>query len=76
MKPLIGITCDYDVAAERMQVRNDYCEAIYAAGGLPVMLSYIDIEDLYSLASRLDGIMFTGGGDIDPVTLESIPIML
>jgi len=66
MKPLIGITCDYDVAAERMQVRNDYCEAIYAAGGLPVMLPYVDIEDLYSLASRLDGIMFTGGGDIDP----------
>jgi len=66
MKPLIGITCDYDLNADRMQVHSDYCRAIYAAGGLPVVLPYIDVHDLCSLASRLDGIVFTGGGDIDP----------
>lgn len=66
MKPLIGITCDYDLAADRLQLHNDYCQAIYAAGGIPVMLPYVDIEDICFLASRLDGIMFTGGGDVDP----------
>lgn len=66
MRPLIGVTCDYDLTADRFQLRSDYCKAIYAAGGLPVMLPYIDVEDLYSMALKLDGIVFTGGGDIDP----------
>lgn len=66
MRPLIGITSDYDVEANKMQLHSHYCKAIYAAGGLPVVLPYIDVDDVCSLASRLDGIMFTGGGDIDP----------
>ena len=44
----------------------DYVESIRRAGGDPLVLS---IESSPSL-DGLDGILFTGGGDIDPVALS------
>jgi putative glutamine amidotransferase len=48
-------------------VTEAYVQAITAAGGCPVLIPLgLPAELLNDLLARLDGILFTGGGDIDP----------
>lgn len=71
MKPLIGITpsCDADKAPHgefrRYTLSDTYPRAIEAAGGVPVILP-LSSDDQASLLDRLDGVVFSGGGDINP----------
>jgi putative glutamine amidotransferase len=67
MKPLIGITMNPDTKnGERFgRIFSFYMEAVRAAGGVPVML--FDGEDeAATLAGRLDGLLLSGGDDMDP----------
>lgn len=80
MKPLIGICANYlsddsaGLAAgigaknqEWQMLADDYIVAIERAGGVPVILPITsDIETLTPLLEKLDGILFSGGSDIDP----------
>lgn len=67
-KPLIGITTyngkspnDHPITA----VQHTYVRAVTQAGGLPVLIpSILPEEDLQDIYARLQGIMFTGGGDV------------
>ncbi len=67
-KPLIGITTyngkspnDHPITA----VQHAYVRAVTQAGGLPVLIpSILPEEDLQDIYARLQGIMFTGGGDV------------
>ena len=44
-----------------------YLRGIMAAGGLPVIIPpLLDEDKLRQLFTRLDGLLLTGGGDIDP----------
>ncbi|MEM7337061.1 MAG: gamma-glutamyl-gamma-aminobutyrate hydrolase family protein [Actinomycetota bacterium] len=43
----------------------DYARGVAAAGGLPVHLPLID-DDPAALVRRLDGLVLSGGGDLDP----------
>ncbi len=62
MKPLIGITAAND-GAHQFCINRAYCDAILRAGGVPVLLPpCIDPAEAF----RLDGILLSGGGDIDP----------
>lgn len=46
-----------------------YTEAIIAAGGIPVLIPMgLSESDLEVLASRLDGVVLPGGGDVDPAS--------
>ena len=47
-------------------LNRDYTEAVGAAGGLPLLLTPIADDQVASLLSRLDGLVLSGGGDIDP----------
>lgn len=65
MKPVIGITCDsFDDGAEG--VRHQYADAVVQAGGIPLLLPNEAREDIGILLSLVGGLLFTGGGDIDP----------
>lgn len=80
MKPFIGITCNYDTSDEVGRatalgsagqdwnyVAGDYAYAIERAGGVPVLLPRtLDPEPLHLLIDRLDGVLISGGHDIDP----------
>ena len=65
MKPIIGIT---------VEVREDgcyhmppvYADAVIQAGGLPILIPLVPEENLEILCEQLDGIIVTGGEDIDP----------
>ncbi|MBL8090549.1 MAG: gamma-glutamyl-gamma-aminobutyrate hydrolase family protein [Anaerolineales bacterium] len=67
-KPLIGITTynaknpyGRDIAA----VQHTYIQAVTQAGGVPVLIpAILPTDDLNELYARLQGILFSGGGDI------------
>jgi len=48
-------------------VLADYFDAIIQAGGLPILLPPLDNdEDIRQVLAGLDGLLLTGGGDVDP----------
>ena len=68
-KPVIGLSCSYekDDANHRIFLNHSYLDAIRCSGGIPVVLPSEGNEDeLTYLASQCDGILFTGGMDIEP----------
>lgn len=67
MKPMIGISMSRDYAYQgyaRDFVRATYINAIVSAGGIPVLLANVD--ESQELLRQCDGLLLTGGGDIDP----------
>lgn len=65
MTPIVGITADGtapDQAPTEAEyvVRMNYASAVRAAGGLPVILPWLQ-EDAPALIERFDGFLFTGG---------------
>src|SRR5437588_9721125 len=71
MRPLIGIPAqaDFREGSGRPIYCNNraYVHAIEHAGGVPVLIPMLnDLSLLESLLARLDGIVFSGGVDIQP----------
>jgi putative glutamine amidotransferase len=68
VKPLIGITTyntknpyDRDISA----VQHTYIRAVTQAGGIPILIpAILPADDLNELYAHLQGILFSGGGDI------------
>ena len=64
--PLIGITCARSGSGSTL-LATSYTEAITKADGIPVVLPTISSEaEAEALLAVLDGIVFSGGEDIDP----------
>lgn len=58
----------------KQYVQKEYTDAILEAGGIPVVLPYIlDKSDIAELCRPLDGLLLTGGGDIDPTLFGEEP---
>ena len=68
MKPLIGINCELRPREKQPLFSPPaYTKAVSLAGGLPVLLPILkDEKDVKGLLSRLDGLVLTGGPDLDP----------
>jgi putative glutamine amidotransferase len=67
--PLIGITTSVtvDKVPERAYVNGTYIRAVQAAGGIPILLTpHFTPQVQAALWQRLDGLLLTGGGDIEP----------
>ncbi len=69
IKPIIGITPDYSYENKAYSLHEDYIAAIEAAGGCPIILPPTE-----ELPDFLDGIVFSGGGDIDPLLFGEEPL--
>ena len=66
MKPIIAISGAVDNELT-ITLQNTYTNAIECAGGLPLIIPYTENEEsLKSYIDLCDGILFTGGGDIEP----------
>lgn len=74
MKPLIGITSSYS-DDRTLQTSYDNIEAVLSAGGIPIILPnyQADEADIKTYVSQFDGILVTGGGDIDPTLFGEEP---
>lgn len=81
MKPLIGVTTyfveAYEFGKDRIRGRKDqdmmmsamdYSQSIQEAGGIPVAIAPLDSKEyLDDIIDKLDGLVLTGGGDVDPI---------
>ena len=72
MKPVIGITADMD-SERKYKLNTNYVTAVIRAGGLPFILPNGIEQDLKQAAEMLDGLLLTGGGDIDPTLFNEEP---
>jgi putative glutamine amidotransferase len=70
--PLIGITTYGRGADGRFQLPAAYVDAVRRAGGVPVLLPPGEAQ-LETLLARLDGLILSGGGDIDPRLYDGMP---
>lgn len=66
--PLIGITTKREnLDPSKITLLENYTKSILRAGGTPVLLPVgIHPDQAEVLALRLDGLLLSGGGDIDP----------
>jgi len=69
-KPVIGLTAYAEEARwshwhkPAVLLPADYAEQVSAAGGVPVLLP--PLPGIAAVVDRIDGLLLTGGGDIDP----------
>lgn len=74
MRPVIGVSTDYDAGGKSYVLGEKYVSSILRAGGLPVMLPPVqDEETIQSYSAICDGLLLSGGEDADPVFWEAWP---
>ncbi len=77
VKPLIGLSTYAEPArwaawhAPAALLPLNYAEQVAAAGGVPVLLP--PVPGIAAAVGRLDGLVLTGGGDIDPACYGATP---
>lgn len=66
--PRIGLTSSPGVVEDRLvsTLERAYTAAIVGAGAIPLYLPILDPLQAEPVVSALDGLLFIGGGDIDP----------
>jgi putative glutamine amidotransferase len=70
-QPVIGLTLDHEPPGGWSKypwyaIRENYCNAVKQAGGLPVLLPH-EPDMAAAYLDRIDGLVVTGGGfDVDP----------
>ncbi|MBR1593193.1 MAG: membrane dipeptidase [Alloprevotella sp.] len=72
-RPLIGLTGNF--GEKGCELAEAYTYSIEAAGGIPVVIPASEsMPMLLSLLDRLDGIVLTGGADINPLFMGEEPM--
>lgn len=75
MRPRIGITCGFAGANDPLALEGDYIDAVYRAGGVPLVIPPGISEDaLAEILEALDGLLFSGGPDVDPARFCEEPL--
>lgn len=75
MKPVIGVVPLYDEKKESIWMLPGYLEVLQACGALPFVLPFTEsVDDVAQLAGLVDGILFTGGQDVDPSLYGQEPL--
>lgn len=73
MKPIIGITTSLE-DERTITLSHDNVDSVLQAGGVPVILpNLLDSEHVERVANQIDGLLVTGGGDIDPTIFGEEP---
>ena len=74
-RPIIGIPCRYNCNTFYYELRETYAEAIYAAGGTPLLLPLIAEADyIESVMAHVDAIALSGAvNDVDPLRYGQEP---
>jgi putative glutamine amidotransferase len=70
-QPVIGLTASIDhrspAFGETYSLTRKYADGVLQAGGVPVIVPLnLDAAALRAMLDRLDGVLLSGGGDIDP----------
>lgn len=71
-KPLIGVSAN--LKEGQSCINNDYTNCIIDAGGIPVLIPVTtDLAMLKSLIAGVDGLLLTGGADVNPLYSKEEP---
>lgn len=76
MKPIIGISCNYGYSVDSTtfshqpkpnhSLGDSYVQAVERAGGIPLIIpNFTDAREMLDLVHRLDGLLVSGGVDVD-----------
>ena len=69
MRPIIGITPSLETNESKIYTPTSYPKAVIQAGGTPVFLNFTrDDEMIEQYAAMVDGVLFSGGDDVDPAS--------
>lgn len=77
--PVIGITTRPRVLAtsageiDNHTLAHTYSDSVLRAGGVPVLLAPVPAAMTPDLLDRIDGLVLSGGGDIDPLRYGGTP---
>ena len=80
MQPVIGITTRprsiTSAAGESHAhtLERTYFDAVVQAGGIPVLLGPVPRQAVATVLNRIDGLVFTDGGDIEPHRYGGAPV--
>jgi putative glutamine amidotransferase len=74
MHPIIGITPSYDHERQRYALSPEYTGAVREAGGIPLIVPYLDAEATACVLKVCKGILLSGGVDLDPVHFGEEPL--
>lgn len=75
MKPIIGITTFESEEKGYHRIKSNYINSVFAAGGIPINIPIIHEEKDYdAYLDILDGIIFTGGLDVSPLSYNENPL--
>lgn len=76
MQPAIGITLSMRRKENMFTLTRDNSDAVLDAGGVPLLLPYTtDAAALGGMVERIDGLLLTGGDDIDPALFGEEPLV-
>ena len=71
-KPLIGVTGNF--ADGETCLADRYYKSVAAAGGVPVIIPPLaDADAIINTLDRIDGLLLTGGGDVNPLWVGEEP---
>lgn len=74
LKPVIGITCSIAEECGQLMLRQEYLNAVAAAGGIPVALApRLEIHLVAGCLEICQGFLLSGGGDLDPSYWGELP---
>jgi putative glutamine amidotransferase len=75
MKPRVGITATPAIHDDRLveEINRSYVRSVIDAGGVPLILPVLDPGDVDAAMEGLDGLLLSGGGDIDPTRYGQLP---
>ena len=71
MKPIIGISSN--IKENYLSVPLENIHAVTKFGGVPLILPNVEEDAASTMAELLDGLLLTGGGDIDPTLFGEEP---
>jgi putative glutamine amidotransferase len=74
-RPVIGISTRINPTENTNYLRQSYAQAIYAAGGTPILIPLIpEAAYVQAVVQRLDGVLLTGSNsDVDPARYGQAP---
>ena len=71
-RPIIGITGNY--GEHGCELAKGYYQSIYEAGGTAFVIPPLEgIDDLDCILEQVDGLVFSGGGDLNPLFMKAEP---
>jgi putative glutamine amidotransferase len=73
MRPLVGITLGDGDEPGLHAMREDYVRSVEQAGAIPLVLPPVRPEDVSAILDRLDGVLLSGGVDVDPALYGQAP---